>query len=119
MIFFHVHVDVWIQILKKRLPTTQNYCEIHGTFCFGYFERVLFCSPGWPGISDPPDDWDYRYVSPQPSKDLFTEVPQLLYNHLGKQLEMRSESEPCHTYHCALFQGLSQFSFSRLFPVAS
>lgn len=78
-----------------------------GQFALGILRGSWFCSPGWPGISDPPDDWDYSYVSPQPSKDLFTEVPQLLYNHLGKQLEMRSESEPCHTYHCALFQGLS------------
>lgn len=52
---------------------------------FGYFERVLFCSPGWPGISGPPDYGDYRCVCPPPpSKDVFTEVPQLLYNHLGK-----------------------------------
>lgn len=69
-----------------------------GLTVLGIFERVLFCSPGWPGISDPPDCWDYRYVSSPPSKDLFTQVPWLLFIVIwGKQLEVRSEGEPCHT----------------------
>lgn len=81
MIFFHVHVDVWIQILK-RLTTTQNYSEIWDFLdilrgsCFvaqAGLELVVLLITGIIGVCVPP-----------PSKDVFTEVPQLLYSHLGK-----------------------------------
>lgn len=73
-----------------------------GLFCFGIFERVSFCSPGWPGIGDPRDYWDYRCVTP-PRRDLCAKVPQLLCS-----LETRSESEPamplCLVSHLDCFQ---------------
>ena len=62
-----------------------SYGEILGTFLFWYFERVLFCSPGWPGIGDPPDCWDYTCVTP-PRRDLCAKVPQLLCSHLDERL---------------------------------
>lgn len=64
---------------------SQSYGEIVGTFLFWYFERVSFCSPGWPGIGDPPDCCDYRCVTP-PRRDLCAKVPQLLCSHFDERL---------------------------------
>lgn len=77
--FFHVHVDVWIKILKRL---TQNYSEIWDFWnilrgsCFlaqAGLELVVLLIRGL-----------LMCVSPPPSKDVFTEVPQLLYSHLAK-----------------------------------
>lgn len=86
--YIHVHVDVWIQISELRWDTWD--------FLFWYFERVCFCSPGWPGIGDPPDCWDYRCVAP-PRKDLCAKVPQLLYSHLDERLSRDAQWKwACH-----------------------
>lgn len=74
-----------------------NYSEILGTFLFWFFERVLFCSPGWPGITDPPNGWDYRCVSPHPARIcLLKSHSCFIVTWISSCLEMRSESEPYH-----------------------
>lgn len=78
---------------------SQSYSEILGTFLFWYFERVSFCSPGWPGIGDPPDCWDYRCVTPPSCSEVI---------RMSGCLETRSESEPamplCLVSHLDCFQ---------------
>lgn len=77
---------------------SQSYGETLGTFLFWYFERVsFFCSPGWPGISDPSDGWGYRCVSPHPARICLLKFHScFVVIWISSCLEMRSESEPYH-----------------------
>lgn len=93
--FFHVHVDAWIQILK-RLTTTQNYSEIWDFLdilrgsCFvaqAGLELVVLLITGIIGACAPP----------HPAKMCLLKSHSCCIIIWEKQLEMRSEGEPCQT----------------------
>lgn len=92
MIFFHVHVDVWIKILKRL---TQNYSEIWDFLnilrgsCFlaqAGLELVVLLIRGL-----------LMCVSPHPAKMCLLKSHSCCLVIWEKQLEMRSEGEPCQT----------------------